>query len=43
MLVAELHEDQQEVLQSLPVHAAAMFKEGSPNFRFQLLPLMWLL
>ena len=36
-----LHEDQQEVRQAL--HVAALYKQGSQEFKFQLLPLAWLL
>ncbi|CAE7632255.1 unnamed protein product [Symbiodinium sp. CCMP2592] len=42
-LVAELQEDQDEALQSLPAHVAAVYRQGSPQLRFQLLPLAWLL
>ncbi|CAE7040700.1 ftsH [Symbiodinium sp. CCMP2592] len=42
-LVAELREDQVEALQSLPAHVAAVYRQGSPQLRFQLLPLAWLL
>ncbi|CAE7027728.1 DD3-3 [Symbiodinium sp. CCMP2592] len=42
-LVAELQEDQDEALQALPAHVAAVYKQGSPQLRFQLLPLAWLL
>eukprot|EP00439_Symbiodinium_sp_Y106_P059520 s1760_g8.t1 len=42
-LVFELQEDQDSALQALPAHVAAVYKQGSTAFKFQLLPLAWLL
>ncbi|CAE7265094.1 DNMT3A [Symbiodinium sp. CCMP2592] len=42
-LVAELQDDQTEALQTLPAHVASVYKQGSTQLRFQLLPLAWLL
>eukprot|EP00439_Symbiodinium_sp_Y106_P045782 s258_g5.t2 len=42
-LVSELQEDQDSALQALPAHVAAVYRQGSTDFKFQLLPLAWLL
>ena len=42
-LVAELSEEQEETLQALPSHVATVYRQGTSHFRFQLLPLAWLL
>ena len=42
-LVFELQEDQDSALQALPAHVAAVYRQGSTAFKFQLLPLAWLL
>ena len=42
-LVRELQEDQEVALQALPAHVAAVYRQGSPKLRFQLLLLAWLL